>query len=229
MKRRSRIAVLIIIMLMLCSCTEKGKVELKEEANAVFDISGKKADYSFLQKVIKDKRIVFLGENSHTVQEFNETKGEIIQYLHKEMGFNLLVFESGYAETLVHHANTAHLSSIELMKKSIFGTWHTAPTLDLFQYIKDSQSQKEKLILSGIDIYPNYFYLNEEEESPDEYGVFLYNWFLPISREAAEQAKEAEKTYKLVTNNLKSMRTGNDGLIRSYRNILNFIKEHSAE
>jgi len=48
--------------------------------------------------VLKDKRIVFLGENAHGVSEFTTMKARLIRYLHEELGFDVLAFESNVAD-----------------------------------------------------------------------------------------------------------------------------------
>ena len=52
-------------------------------------------DLAMLKPLLHDKRIVFLGESSHGVAEFNLAKTRLIQFLHQEMGYNVLAFESG--------------------------------------------------------------------------------------------------------------------------------------
>ena len=44
-------------------------------------------DLDMLKPLLQDKRIVFLGESSHGVAEFNLAKTRLIQFLHKEMGY----------------------------------------------------------------------------------------------------------------------------------------------
>jgi erythromycin esterase len=49
----------------------------------------------FLKEQLAGQRIVQLGESSHGVREFNLLKVRLIKYMHKELGFNVLAFESG--------------------------------------------------------------------------------------------------------------------------------------
>ena len=47
---------------------------------------------TFLDIVLKDKRIVLLGESSHGTEEYSQTKFQLIRYLHEKLGFNVLLF-----------------------------------------------------------------------------------------------------------------------------------------
>ena len=51
-------------------------------------------DLHFLQESIGERSLVQLGESSHGVKEFNLIKVRIIKYLHEEMAFNVIAFES---------------------------------------------------------------------------------------------------------------------------------------
>jgi len=52
-------------------------------------------DFSFLKRELKNVQVVMLGENTHYDGNALKTKTEIIKFLHHEMGFNTLAFESG--------------------------------------------------------------------------------------------------------------------------------------
>jgi erythromycin esterase len=52
-------------------------------------------DLEFLKDFIKEKRIVCLGEEWHGNETFNEVKNRIVKYLHKELEFEVIIFESG--------------------------------------------------------------------------------------------------------------------------------------
>lgn len=50
---------------------------------------------SFLKDAIKDANVVMLGEASHFEGNVFEFRTKLIEYLHKELGFNTIAFESG--------------------------------------------------------------------------------------------------------------------------------------
>ncbi len=107
-------------------------------------------DFSFLKSVIQDKRIVWLGENGHFIREHTLLKEKIISFLHKEMGFNVLAFESGLAEA--YGANELKEASTPeaFMKNSIYSLWATEDTEPLFHLLK-----RQDFRLAGIDINPS--------------------------------------------------------------------------
>ena len=52
-------------------------------------------NFSFLKDELKDVQVVMLGENTHYDGNAIKTKAKIIKFLHQEMGFNTIAFESG--------------------------------------------------------------------------------------------------------------------------------------
>ena len=51
-------------------------------------------DLEFLRPLMEGKRIVQLGENTHGVREYNLLKARIVRFLHQELGYEVLAFES---------------------------------------------------------------------------------------------------------------------------------------
>jgi erythromycin esterase len=100
---------------------------------------------SFLDTVLKNKRIVMLGESSHGTEEYSSTKFQLIRYLHEKLGFNVVLFESPMMPC--SYVNIAGGESAEqLLVNSIQHIWHTNTVLQLFQYIKTN-----KLFFGGFD------------------------------------------------------------------------------
>ncbi len=107
-------------------------------------------DLQFFKTVLKDRRIVQLGESGHGVAEFNHAKVRLIKFLHQQMGFDVIAFESGLYEC--YNANqTPSLGAATMMRNCIFGVWHTNEVLPLFEYIKSTQSTSRPLTLAGFD------------------------------------------------------------------------------
>ncbi|MGE7694921.1 erythromycin esterase family protein [Lysinibacillus sp. NPDC094177] len=114
--------------------------------------STKFEDLEMLKPLLHDKRIVFLGESSHGVAEFNLAKTRIIQFLHQEMGYNVLAFESGMGNVMNAQGQIDKQAALQTMKDSIFGVWWTKETLPLFEYAKKTQNTDKPLKLAGFDI-----------------------------------------------------------------------------
>src|SRR5256714_10411046 len=56
------------------------------------------ADLAPLKAVLKDARIVGLGESSHGTSEFQRVKHRLLEFLVKEMGYTAFAMEAGYSE-----------------------------------------------------------------------------------------------------------------------------------
>lgn len=105
-------------------------------------------DLQFLKEVLGDRRLVQLGESGHGVAEFDSVKVRLIKFLHEQMGFDVIAFESSIYECFTANAE---VSSIEMLRGSIFGVWATEEVLPLFDYIKESQKTEHPLTLAGFD------------------------------------------------------------------------------
>lgn len=114
--------------------------------------SNKLEDLAMLKPLLHDKRIVFLGESSHGVAQFNLAKTRLIQFLHQEMGYNVLAFESGLGDVMNAQGKIDKQAALQTMKDAIFGVWWTKETLPLFEYAKTSQATEKPLVLAGFDI-----------------------------------------------------------------------------
>ncbi|HEX8907035.1 MAG TPA: erythromycin esterase family protein, partial [Longimicrobiaceae bacterium] len=109
-------------------------------------------DLRFLAPLLAGKRIVQLGESGHGVAEFDQAKVRLIRYLHEELGYDVIAFESSLYDCWSANRNQASLIATTLMKHCIFGVWYASQTLPLFEYIKQTQATAHPLVLAGIDI-----------------------------------------------------------------------------
>ncbi|WP_044642106.1 erythromycin esterase family protein [Risungbinella massiliensis] len=109
-------------------------------------------DLKVLKKYLKDRRIVHLGEMTHGSTEINQSKVRIIRYLHEELDYDVLAFESGLSDTGTVERNLSKLDAKEAMKNSIYATWHTQDLIELFQYLQEQKQKGDPLHLIGFDI-----------------------------------------------------------------------------
>ena len=108
-------------------------------------------DLQFFKTVLGQRRLVQLGESGHGVAEFNHAKVRLIKFLHQQMGFDVIAFESGLFECFNADATVAAHTAALLMRNCIFGVWHTTEVLPLFEYIKSTQGTERPLTLAGFD------------------------------------------------------------------------------
>lgn len=175
-------------------------------------------DLSFLQPLLLDKKLVYLGENTHGAAEYNSAKTRLIQYLHQELGFGVLAFESGMGNAAAAYAKAESNTPEQTMKQSIFGVWWSKEILPLFDYIKQSLSTDKPLILAGFDM---------QIQSP--YSEFVSEWVGSIDRKLAERFAKAEE--ELADWSFGSDENGyaaaKPGLLETYGDMMTFIKDHA--
>ncbi|MFJ8103508.1 erythromycin esterase family protein [Lysinibacillus sp. NPDC096212] len=140
-----------------------GLTSIQPEAISQQNIpSTKFEDLEMLKPLLHDKRIVFLGESSHGAAEFSLAKTRLIQFLHQEMGYNVLAFESGMGNAMNAQGQIDKQTAQQTMKDAIFGVWWSKETLPLFEYAKKTQNTDKPLKLAGFDIQQQGAFTNGE-------------------------------------------------------------------
>ena len=107
------------------------------------------ADLQFLKDVIGDRRIVQIGESHHSVAEYGVVKTRLIKFLHQQMGFDVLAFESSIYECFA--ADVRLMAPNEALFATIFPVWAFEEVLPLFEYLKHSYSTPQPLAFAGFD------------------------------------------------------------------------------
>ncbi len=113
--------------------------------------AGNFADLEPLRSLLADRRLVQLGESSHGVAEFNRVKTRLIKFLHQELDFDVIAFESSIFECFQTDHATDSLLALDMMRHSIFSVWHTTDVKDLFDYMRDCHFSGAPLTLAGFD------------------------------------------------------------------------------
>ncbi|PHA82274.1 erythromycin esterase family protein [Bacillus toyonensis] len=186
-------------------------------------------DLSFLKEKVKDKRIVLLGESTHGAKEINQSKVRMIKYLHEEMGYDVIAFETGFAEANAVNQNLDQFTALQAMKKSLYGVWHTEEILELFQYIKDQKEKGTPLILTGFDAqFRWYSYFPE----------FAKEWLEKINPEIANDIDKAHTELLNIDEKIESKdnqysyeqyKAEVQQVIAKYEKIKTFVQQHKAE
>ncbi|HEU4562145.1 MAG TPA: erythromycin esterase family protein [Longimicrobium sp.] len=110
------------------------------------------SDLRFLAPLLGGKRIVQVGESSHGVAEFNRAKVRLIRYLHEELGYDVIAFESGLFECDRAGQEAAFAEPEQVMRDCTLPVWHTHEVLPLFEYIRETQRTPRPLVLTGFDV-----------------------------------------------------------------------------
>lgn len=118
------------------------------------------SDFAFLKPLLKEKKVVSLGENFHRVKEYSSVKVQMIKYLHEELGYNVIAFESGMGDAEAVRYYQDQFDSASMMGLSIFPVWHSQETVELFDYIKEQAAGDHPLYLAGYDMQFNSYFLS---------------------------------------------------------------------
>jgi len=110
------------------------------------------SDLDFLQKTLSGKRIVGLGESGHGVSEFSAAKVRLVKYLHENLGFDVIAFESSIFECFAADRLAAVRPAETTLRDAVFGVWHTEETLELFEYLRTTKETDHPLVLAGFDV-----------------------------------------------------------------------------
>jgi erythromycin esterase len=113
--------------------------------------SGDGYNFSALKKAIGNRRIVALGESTHGSGTYYQLKSELVKFLHREMGFEVLAMESGLGDTYLAYANIDTLQPKQLRDFSVFGNFRAREANGLFEYIKKQHATPQPLNYVGYD------------------------------------------------------------------------------
>ncbi len=111
------------------------------------------SDLEPLRTGIGDSRIVLLGEQSRYDGTTFEAKARLVRFLHEQMGFDVLVFESGVFDVREAWRDVrSGANAVNAARASIDATWSNSSELSaLFTYIGARASSARPLALAGID------------------------------------------------------------------------------
>ena len=109
-------------------------------------------DLQFLKPLLEGRRLVQLGESGHGVAEFNWMKVRLAKFLHQEMGFDVVAFESSLMGCDLAGARIATATPLEVMNDCTFAVWHTAEVEGLFAYLAGERKAGRTIDLAGFDI-----------------------------------------------------------------------------
>jgi len=190
-------------------------------------ISNDYSDLQMLKPLLQGKRIVQLGESGHGVSEFSQGKVRLIKFLHSEMAFDIIAFESSIFECF--YANRL-ITPNEAMSHSIFDFWNTSEVLPLFEYIIETKGTNRPLILAGLDLQisshqgarnrPQFFKEIIEEINTD----YARRVFILDSTFVREWQSPATG-YDLIYNNTALLVAAYDSLTAFFESNQNFLSE----
>lgn len=110
----------------------------------------KQFHFEKLKQIFQDKRVICLGETEHRIETFLRFKVQLVKYLHAEMGFEVIGFESSLFNTSNAYYN--YSSDTLALQEAVYGIWQTQSVLNLFSYIHSEKKAASPLVLTGFDV-----------------------------------------------------------------------------
>lgn len=129
---------------------------LRDEAVALRSIDPGDGDFSDLERlrwILANKRVVILGEASHGDGAAFLAKSRLVEFLHREMGFDVLAFESGFYDCWkAWQRIQAGDDPATAFRQSVFPIWTRSAQLQpLITYFAAAARSPRPLELAGID------------------------------------------------------------------------------
>ena len=143
--QKQTIIFLALIGILFSSCQKP----VKKFKASQFDPASK--SFSFLDETLKDVKILSIGESSHGFGSMHALKGDLIKHLHEKLGFNLLLFEAGYADIALSRVHISESTPRILMNGSVPLNLRSEQMLPLFEYLFEKIETENPIELGGID------------------------------------------------------------------------------
>jgi len=129
---------------------------LRDKAIALRSIEAGDEDFSDLEplrSVLANKRVVILGEASHGDGAAFLAKSRLIRFLHRELGFDVLAFESGFYDCAkAWERIKAGDDPVAAFGQSVFAIWtRSVQVQSLIAYFASAARSPRPLELAGID------------------------------------------------------------------------------
>lgn len=144
------------------------------------------SDLEFLKPLLRGKRIVQLGESAHGVAEYNWLKVRLVKFLHRELGFDVVAFESSLGGCQLADERVGIAAPEDVMRACVFTVWHTAETLPLFEYIASQRAGPKPIALAGFDVQNSGFVARDVSARLVRYAAI-------VDPELAKRVEAAEK------------------------------------
>ena len=130
---------------------------LESHAKPIRTLDFAEEDFTDLEPLghaIGDARVVQLGEPSHGAGSCFAAKARIVKFLHRRLGFDVLIWESGmYDVALAQAAMRGSDDAMTAARRGVFALWSMAAEVKpLFAYIKASQATVRPLEMAGFDM-----------------------------------------------------------------------------
>lgn len=119
------------------------KKEIQNHSTSISSLSSLNfTDLNFIPNKIDTSVHVFIGESSHFIGDYNSLRVRLIKYLHEELGYDLIAFESPFSNLNYVSLNRSEIDSIKMLQMGFYSVWHTEELIDLISYLKSNPNLK---------------------------------------------------------------------------------------
>ncbi len=164
MKMKLRlISIVLLSILCLTACSKVNEnPEVKALKKSVIPISTVEAGNGFedlmpLKDILKDKKIVAMGEATHGTSEFFKMKHRFFEFLVEDMDYRVFAMEcdGGGGQVINDYILNDKGSLEEALEATKFAVWRTEEVKNMIKWMKeynDNPSHKEKIKFYGFDM-----------------------------------------------------------------------------
>jgi erythromycin esterase-like protein len=182
-------------------------------------------DYSFLDTILKNKKVVLLGEQSHGDGATFDEKMNLIKYLHEKQNYNNIVFESGmYDQYKAFQEYSKKKETLEVFDQSIIDIWSdTKAFQNLLLYIEERAKQKDTIKILGFDNQEGVLFSNHFMNDLNE---LIKNRKINITKNSLTRIEKAFvfRDLESIANNKKD----STDLYQDFNILINALKEIKA-
>lgn len=134
------------------------EITISKKLNGKIDFS----ELEFLRSELEKADIVLLGEPSHSPQYY-DIKIQLVRYLHEQLNFDVLAFESGLYQMETANSDIKKGESIySAFENSVFPIWTlTEEFQKLYGYLDSLRTRKDTLEITGFDCQVSAYYASK--------------------------------------------------------------------
>lgn len=193
---------------------ERTRSHWKDQIREIAGEINNDSDFSVIDRYIKNKRIILLGESSHGIGDFYTAKIDLIRYLHDLHGFNVVVLESGFIEATLCKRFLKDQPTKLQIQNCFLDIFHNEEMIPLF-----TENWASSIKLSGMDPQPTYPLISD----------YIIDWIRHYTNnELYRKIKEAEKAFfeldkQIMYKITKSLKVKMKSLIKEYQSLLHLI------
>jgi erythromycin esterase len=140
----------LLILLLFISCRGQKHIVFTSDLDKFGKMSG-------FKEALKEVEIIALGENTHGLGDVFKVKTELVKFLHEELGFNVVLFESGFGDGALAMEQFDSLSPTAFTRSFTSNFYYQSEEIKaLITYAK---TRNKTLAVQGFDCQPKQDYL----------------------------------------------------------------------